>query len=201
MENGINNLLSEEISNELNCLGKIEIGTDTYKVAVEGISKLMDKKIEIEKLEQDLMVKSREYELQSRKLNMDSKKLEQDYESKNEEHKIEKDKLKQIENDKNDQIFKNSIAIAGIVIPSLITIWGTFKTLKFEETGTVTTIMGRGFVNKLIPKKWELNKLKAEGQTLAFCFIYLNSITGDFYEIPLQKAIDIFIKIWRNVQL
>lgn len=153
MENGINNLLSEEISNELNSLGKIEIGTDTYKVAVEGISKLMDKKIEIEKLEQDLTVKSREYELQSRKLNMDSKKLEQDYESKNEEHKIEKEKLKQIENDKNDQIFKNSIAIAGIVIPSLITIWGTFKTLKFEETGTVTTIMGRGFVNKLIPKK------------------------------------------------
>lgn len=153
MENGIDNLLSEEISNELNSLGKIEIGTDTYKVAVEGISKLMDKKIEIEKLEQDLTVKSREYELQSRKLNMDSKKLEQDYESKNEEHKIEKEKLKQIENDKNDQIFKNSIAIAGIVIPSLITIWGTFKTLKFEETGTVTTIMGRGFVNKLIPKK------------------------------------------------
>lgn len=153
MENGINILLSEEISNELESLGKIEIGTDTYKVAVEGISKLMDKKIEIEKLDQDLTVRSREYELQSRKLDMDSKKSEQDYESKKEEHKIEKEKLKQIENDKNDQIFKNSIAIAGIVIPSLITIWGTFKTLKFEETGTVTTIMGRGFVNKLIPKK------------------------------------------------
>ena len=153
MENGIDKLLSEEISNELKSLGQIEIGTDTYKVTVEGISKLMDKKIEIEKLEQDLTARSKEYELQSRKLDMDSKKSEQDYESKNEEHKIEKEKLKQIENDKNDQIFKNSIAIAGIVIPSLITIWGTFKTLKFEETGTVTTIMGRGFVNKLIPKK------------------------------------------------
>ena len=29
----------------------------------------------------------------------------------------------------------------------------TLTSLKFEEEGTVTTIVGRGFVNKLLPKK------------------------------------------------
>lgn len=128
MEKDINTLLNDEISGELNKLGDLEFGTDTYKVAVEGITKLMDKKIEIEKLERDSKARNQEHELESKK-------------------------LEQITNEKNDQLFKNVIAVAGIVVPSLITIWGTFKTLKFEETGTVTTIMGRGFVNKLIPKK------------------------------------------------
>lgn len=128
MEKDIKTLLDEEISNELETLGGLEIGSEEYKTTVDGITKLMDKKIELEKSERDAKVKDRDYELESKK-------------------------LVQIDNDKKDQLFKNGIAIAGIVIPSLITIWGTFKTLRFEETGTVTTIMGRGFVNKLIPKK------------------------------------------------
>ena len=57
------------------------------------------------------------------------------------------------EDEKRDRRIKNGITIAGIVIPSLITIWGTIKSLNFEKEGTVTTIMGRGFINKLLPKK------------------------------------------------
>ena len=64
-----------------------------------------------------------------------------------------KDKAKAREEDRKDRRVKNGIAIGGIVLPLAVTIWGTFKTLKFEEEGTVTTIMGRGFINKLIPKK------------------------------------------------
>ena len=64
-----------------------------------------------------------------------------------------KDKAKAREEDRKDRRFKNGIAVGGIVLPLAVTIWGTFKTLKFEEEGTVTTIMGRGFINKLIPKK------------------------------------------------
>ena len=155
MEKDINTLLTDEISGELNKLGNLEFGTDTYKVAVEGITKLMDKKIEIDKLERDSKARNQEHELESKKLEheLESKKLEHELESKKLEHELESKKLEQITNEKNDQLFKNIIAVAGIVVPSLITIWGTFKTLKFEETGTVTTIMGRGFVNKLIPKK------------------------------------------------
>ena len=64
-----------------------------------------------------------------------------------------KDKAKAREEDRKDRRVKNGIAIGGIVLPLAVTIWGTFKSLKFEEEGTVTTIMGRGFINKLIPKK------------------------------------------------
>lgn len=145
-ETDIKTLLNDEISGELKRLGDIEIGTETYKTTVEGITKLMDKKIEIDKFERDIQVKNRDYELERRKAN-------EELESKAKSIAIEEKKLEQITNEKNDQLFKNGIAIASIVVPSLITIWGTFKTLKFEETGTVTTIMGRGFVNKLIPKK------------------------------------------------
>lgn len=62
-------------------------------------------------------------------------------------------KLAQMEEDKKDRLIKNCIAIAGIVIPVGVTIWGTLKSFKFETEGTITTIMGRGFINKLLPKK------------------------------------------------
>lgn len=142
----IKELLDTEISNELSDLGDLERGSETYKVAVDGIAKLMDKRIEMEKLEKDTQAKDKDREIES-------KKADGDLTDKAKSREIEEKKLAQIANEKNDQLFKNGIAIAGIVIPSMITIWGTFKTLKFEETGTVTTIMGRGFVNKLIPKK------------------------------------------------
>ena len=62
-------------------------------------------------------------------------------------------KRAQMEEDRKDRRVKNGIAIGGIVLPLAVTIWGTFKTFRFEETGTITTMMGRGFINKLIPKK------------------------------------------------
>ena len=145
-EKNIKTLLDTAISDELEQLGDLELGSEEYKTTVEGIAKLMDKKIEMEKLDHDAEVKKKDYELESKKVNGELA-------EKTKSNEIEEKKLEQIKNEKNDQLFKNGIAIASIVVPSLITIWGTFKTLKFEETGTVTTIMGRGFVNKLILKK------------------------------------------------
>ena len=75
--------------------------------------------------------------------------------------KIEIEKVKseqlfreqQQKDEKRDRIVKNIIGAAGVVLPLAVTIWGTKVSLKFEEEGTFTTIMGRGFVNKLLPKK------------------------------------------------
>ena len=75
--------------------------------------------------------------------------------------KIEMDKVKseqlfreqQLNDEKKDRLIKNCIGVAGVVLPLLVTIWGTKVSLKFEEEGTFTTIMGRGFINKLLPKK------------------------------------------------
>lgn len=125
----VETMLHDEILNEFEELKKLEVGSDGYQAAVDGISKLLDRAIEYDKLDA---------ECNERSLNRG---FEEDY------------KLQLAEDEKRDRRIKNGITIAGIVIPSLITIWGTIKSLNFEKEGTVTTIMGRGFINKLLPKK------------------------------------------------
>ena len=122
-------LLHEEIESELKCLKDLEIGTEQYKVTVDGLVKLVDRAIEIDKLN-----------------------LEAEEKSKNRLNDVDF-KQKQIEEERKDRLIRNCISAAGIVIPSLITSWGTLKTFKFEEDGTITTVMGRGFINKLLPTK------------------------------------------------
>lgn len=125
----IERLLRKEIVDELEMLGKIQIGSEDYKSAVDGLTKLMDRAIEMEKFdrEMDEKIKSREDEKCLR--------IQELY-----------------ENQKNRKL-SNYIAIGGLVIPAILTVWGTIKTINFEKEGTITTIMGRGFINKLLPKK------------------------------------------------
>ena len=125
----IETLLHEEIQDGFDALSKMERGTEIHKTTVDEVAKLFDKAIEIEKIEIEAKEKAKAREIEASL------------------------KRAQMEEDRKDRRFKNGIAIGGIVLPLAVTIWGTFKTLKFEEEGTVTTIMGRGFINKLIPKK------------------------------------------------
>ena len=125
----IETLLHEEIQDGFDALSKMERGTEIHKTTVDEVAKLFDKAIEIEKIEVEAKEKAKAREIEASL------------------------KRAQIEEDRKDRRVKNGIAIGGIVLPLAVTIWGTFKTLKFEEEGTVTTIMGRGFINKLIPKK------------------------------------------------
>ena len=125
----IETLLHEEIQDGFDALSRMERGTETHKTTVDEIAKLFDKAIEIEKIEVEAKERAKAREIE------------------------ESLKRAQMEEDRKDRKLKNGIAIGGIVLPLAVTIWGTFKTLKFEEEGTVTTIMGRGFINKLIPKK------------------------------------------------
>ena len=125
----IETLLHEEIQDGFDALSKMERGTEIHKTTVDEVAKLFDKAIEIEKIEVEAKEKAKAREIEASL------------------------KRAQMEEDRKDRRFKNGIAIGGIVLPLAVTIWGTFKTLKFEEEGTVTTMMGRGFINKLIPKK------------------------------------------------
>lgn len=122
-------LLDDVIVNELKNLKDAKGETDEYKATVECVTKLMDRSIEIKKLTFD----------QTNKL---SRQVIDD-----------KAKVKQDEEDRKDRLIKNCISVAGIVIPALITIWGTLKSLKFEQDGTVTSMAGRAFVSRLFPKK------------------------------------------------
>lgn len=125
----IETLLHEEIQDGFDALSRMERGTEIHKTTVDEVAKLFDKAIEIEKIEIEAKDKAKAREIE------------------------ESLKRAQMEEDRKDRRFKNGIALGGIVLPLAVTIWGTLKTLKFEEEGTVTTMMGRGFINKLIPKK------------------------------------------------
>lgn len=122
---GIKKALYQEIEDEFQVLSEIKVGTDEYKSSVDGLTKLLDRAIEIEKHEAEM--KEREAE------------------------RIAND-IKTAEEQK-DRVVKNYISAGGVVLPLLVTIWGTLKSFKFEQDGTITTIMGRGFINKLLPKK------------------------------------------------
>lgn len=135
----IETLLHEEIQDGFDALSRMERGTEIHKTTVDEVAKLFDKAIEIEKIEIEAKEKAKSREIEASL------------------------KRAQMEEDRKDRKLKNGIAIGGIVLPLAVTIWGTFKTLKFEEEGTVTTMMGRGFINKLIPKKWNKSLLRGYG--------------------------------------
>ena len=111
-------LLEERIQTMLEELGNWKEDSEEYKEKVDQIAKLMDRVIELKKIQTDTNVK-----------------------------------VSQMREDRKDRLIKDAISVAGIVIPTLVTIWGTVKSIKFEQTGTITTIVGRGFINKLLPKK------------------------------------------------
>ena len=125
MKTNIKTLLRDEIATELENLKGIPLGTTEYETTVNGLTKLMDRSIEMDKIE----------------VEVDKQYIENDL------------KIKQMGDENKDRLIRNGIAVAGIVIPSLLTVWGTIKSIKFEQEGTITTIMGRGFINKLLPKK------------------------------------------------
>ena len=121
--------LKVAIEDELNGLAGLEQGSEQHKAAVDSVTKLMDRAIEFDKVE---------VALQEQK---NIREFENDL------------KLKQAKDEKLDRIVKNCISVAGIVLPICLTVWGTKTSLKFEEEGTITTTIGRGFINKLLPKK------------------------------------------------
>lgn len=125
----IDNLLEVEIEEKLNKISEMEPGTDEYKLAVDSVTKLLDRTIEMNKISVDRKER-KEIREEEAKSKLESEKVE------NKKYLVDK-----------------ILAALSIGIPALLTVWGTKKSFKFEETGTITTIMGRGFINKLLPKR------------------------------------------------
>lgn len=125
----IEKLLHEEIESEFKDLVNLKLGSDEYKTTVDGLTKLVDRAIKIDELNVDEQNK------------IDSRETETNL------------KQQQIDNERRDQKVRNGISIAGIVIPVAVTIWGTIKTLKFEQEGTITTNAGREFMKRIFSRK------------------------------------------------
>lgn len=125
----VKNLLNEEIRDEIEVLSKLEVGSDEHKIAADALAKLLDKSIEMEKLDLEHQEK------------VDNRETDQQI------------KMLQIKDERKDRLIKNALTGVSVVGGFALTIWGTIKSIKFEQTGTITTIMGRGFIQKLLPKK------------------------------------------------
>ena len=110
--------LNVEIEEKFDELAKLDPTTKEYSAAVDSVTKLMDRAIEIEKLESS--------ETQSEK---------------------------QMEEDSKSRLVKNCIDVGSVVLPLAVTIWGAKASFKFEETGTITTSVGRKFMDKIISWK------------------------------------------------
>lgn len=121
--------LAKEIGSLIEALGELEAGTDEYNKVTNDLSKLMDKYNDMNRAD---------YDYQSKREDRDA-----DYEL----------KTKQIEEDRKDRRVKNSLTAASVIGGLGLTVWGTLKSLKFEETGSVTTNAGREFIKKLFHMK------------------------------------------------
>ena len=110
--------LNVEIEEKFDELAKLDPTTKEYSAAVDSATQLMDRAIEIEKLESS--------ETQSEK---------------------------QMEEDRKSRLVKNCIDVGSVVLPLAVTIWGAKASFKFEETGTITTSVGRKFMDKIISWK------------------------------------------------
>lgn len=114
----IEKVLGDEIQSGFESLKDQNLNPEQYKCKVEGLSTLVDKAIEIEKLKSETVLKE-----------------------------------KQLKDEKRDRLVKNILTATGVLVPAGLAVWGTLASFKFEETGSVTTIMGRGFVNSLLYRK------------------------------------------------
>ncbi len=154
----IEQLLRSEIQIELNKLKEMEVKDPEYKTTVDGIVKLTDKVIEFRRINVDIEEKEKNREaadaLAEADRDLKIQQMESDREVKIQQMESEANlKLKQMDIDKKYRLIEICVDVAGIVLPIFVTIWGTKKSFEFEKEGTITTIMGRGFLNKLIPKK------------------------------------------------
>lgn len=122
-------LLEVEIEDQFEHLNKVEFGSEQYKAGVDGLTKLIDRSMEINKIE---------YEAEEERKNRE---IDNEF------------KQKQMDEEKKSRWVQHAISVASIILPIAAAVWGTKASFKFEETGTITTVMGRGWINKLLPKK------------------------------------------------
>ena len=111
---GMTTKLYAEIEDRLDGVNGLDPTSKEYATAVDSVTKLMDRAIEIEKLEASA--------------------------TQNE---------KQMKEDRKARLIKNLIDIGGIVLPLGVTLWGVKASLYFEDENTITTTVGRKFMDKL----------------------------------------------------
>ena len=118
--------LNVEIEDKLDKLTNMDPSTKEYAVAVDSVTKLMDRAIEIEKLENERINKEMDREV--------------DFHIKN----------IQIKEEKKDRRIKNGITIGTFVGSAALYMVAFIASTNFEREGTFTTEGGRGALRNLL---------------------------------------------------
>ena len=126
---GIKNILREELEKELKELSRMQIGTEQYKITVDGITRLSDRIIELEKLESENAVKDFENIVRTE---------EQDL------------KREQLKSEKRDRVVKNVITVGTAVLSVAVYALAFIASTNFEREGSFTTEGGKNSIRQLL---------------------------------------------------
>ena len=116
-------LLDDAVETGFAELDEMEVGSDEYSKTAETLIKMSDRIIAIDK----------------QKAEEENQKID------------EKLRLKQMKQEQIDRYVKHGLTAVSVVGGLALTIWGALASWKYEETGTVTSLAGRKFVNNLLP--------------------------------------------------
>lgn len=61
-------------------------------------------------------------------------------------------KVSQIQSENKKEKIRNGIAIATFVVSTVVSVCTINKTFKFDQSGTVTSTLGRSILNGVVPK-------------------------------------------------
>lgn len=126
---GIKNILRDEIEKELKELSRMQIGTEQYKITVDGITRLSDRIIELEKLESENAAKDFENIVRTE---------EQDL------------KREQLKSEKRDRAIKNVITVGTAVLSVAVYALAFIASTNFERDGSFTTEGGKNSIRQLL---------------------------------------------------
>lgn len=122
----VERVLNDEILNELENLSRETIGSEEYKANVDGVTKLIDRKIAMDKLASEKIDKETEFIY----------------------------KECQIKEEKKDRLIKHGITIGTFVGSATLYSLAFLASINFEREGTLTTEGGRNALRNLFKLKW-----------------------------------------------
>lgn len=122
----IKTLMEAEIEERLNDLKEMEVGTDEHEATLNEIAKLVDRKIEMDKLDVERAdkIELRQYEIDL--------------------------KERQMKEEKTGRWTRDITNWVNLGIGAGLLIWGTFVSINFEREGTFTTTAGRKNVQRVL---------------------------------------------------
>lgn len=122
----IKTTLTEEFNDQMKDLHKMEVGTEQYSTAVNGVTKLADKIIDLEKIEieREERIKDRDTEIEL--------------------------KSQQMEIDKRDKRNQNLVNVVKIAVPTVAGFAMGIISMKWEKLETITSTAGRQALKDII---------------------------------------------------